>query len=72
MGKISRSHFLFFVSAGRQYKRGGSEGSVTGFYAEAVSTGNVRDPVADPDLNAAMRTFGQQHGDDGARRAIAK
>src|SRR5665213_5249 len=45
---------------------------MTGFDSKAVGAGNIGDGGAHPDVNAALRAFCQQHGDDLARRAITK
>ena len=72
IGETGRAHFRDRQAAGRQHQRRRGEASVAGFHAETFGAGNIRDLAADPDIDAALRAFGQQHGDDGARRAIAE
>src|SRR5688572_477381 len=45
---------------------------MAGFDAKAIGAGNIRNFSADADVDAALRAFRQQHGNDLARRAIAK
>ena len=72
IGKTSRPHFRNRKAAGRQNNRRGGEASTAGLHTEAVGAGNIRDGAADPHIDTTLRAFGQQHGDDLARRAIAE
>ena len=72
IGKTGRAHFRDRQAAGRQHQRRRGEAAVAGFDAEAIGARNIGDGVADPDIDAALRAFGQQHGDDRARRAVAE
>ena len=72
IGKTGRSHFRDRQAARRQHKRGGREATLAGLQPEAVSAGNIRDGLTYPYVDTALRAFGHQHGDDGARRAVAE
>ena len=72
MGEARRAHLGNRKTAGCQHDGGGVEVAVIGVHHEAVGLFDRRDLMRHADIDAGGRAFGQQHGHDLARRAVAE
>jgi hypothetical protein len=72
MGESRCTHFRDRQSARRQHERWRGEDAVVCLDAKIVAAGNIGDGMAHPHVDANLRAFVHQHGDDGARGAVAE
>ena len=72
VAEARRAHLRDRQPARRQHQRRRGERSRLRHDAEVLGPRHLGDGLAEPQVDAARRAFGQQHGDDGARRAVAE